>query len=156
VIASGNGRVRTSWTQNTSADVQPGEIVIIDHSSLESGEVTSLRIERPAGAAEHHCIFEYIYFRARQPGFSATASTRSARKLRQEPREGRSRSERRNPDDKLIVINVPDSSNTATMGYVQETIKLGGKAEAGEFGLIRSHYIGRTFIQPNQESARTR
>ncbi|HEX9007012.1 MAG TPA: amidophosphoribosyltransferase, partial [Bacteroidota bacterium] len=41
-------------------------------------------------------------------------------------------------------------SNTATMGYVQQTNKNGGKARL-EIGLIRSHYIGRTFIQPSQD-----
>jgi amidophosphoribosyltransferase len=50
----------------------------------------------------------------------------------------------------LVVINVPDSSNTATMGYVQQTNKIGGNAKL-EIGLIRSHYIGRTFIQPSQD-----
>jgi amidophosphoribosyltransferase len=54
------------------------------------------------------------------------------------------------PEDKVIVINVPDSSNTATMGYVQQTNKNGENARL-EIGLIRSHYVGRTFIQPGQE-----
>jgi amidophosphoribosyltransferase len=49
-----------------------------------------------------------------------------------------------------VVINVPDSSNTATMGYVQQTNKNGGNAKL-EIGFIRSHYVGRTFIQPSQD-----
>ena len=56
----------------------------------------------------------------------------------------------KDPDEKVVVINVPDSSNTATMGYVHEMNKHGGKAKL-EIGLIRSHYIGRTFIQPKQD-----
>jgi amidophosphoribosyltransferase len=129
-------------------DVQPGEIVVIDRSSLESGEVTSLRIdERPA--QPHHCIFEYIYFSRPDSRIFGHSVDKVRRKLgknlaRSQPVRAK------NPDDKVIVINVPDSSNTATMGYVQETTKLGGKAKL-EIGLIRSHYIGRTFIQPNQD-----
>ena len=134
-------------------DVQPGEIVVIDRSSLESGEVTSLRIDdRPA--EPHHCIFEYIYFSRPDSRIFGHSVDKVRRKLgknlaRSQPVRAK------NPDDKVIVINVPDSSNTATMGYVQETTKLGGKAKL-EIGLIRSHYIGRTFIQPNQDIRETK
>ncbi|TLY32147.1 MAG: hypothetical protein E6K56_03975 [Ignavibacteria bacterium] len=55
------------------------------------------------------------------------------------------------PDDRIVVINVPDSSNTATLGYVSENNKLGNDSKF-EMGLIRSHYIGRTFIQPAQDA----
>ena len=53
------------------------------------------------------------------------------------------------PDDKIIVISVPDSSNTCTLGYVTESNKQGLNVKM-ELGLIRNHYIGRTFIQPQQ------
>ncbi len=52
-------------------------------------------------------------------------------------------------DKKVIVISVPDSSNTAAIGYQTELEKLGVNCRL-EIGLIRSHYIGRTFIQPGQ------
>jgi amidophosphoribosyltransferase len=50
-----------------------------------------------------------------------------------------------------IVISVPDSSNTATLGYVTECNKLGYDCRF-EIGLIRNHYVGRTFIAPGQDS----
>ncbi|MFH1194081.1 MAG: amidophosphoribosyltransferase, partial [bacterium] len=54
------------------------------------------------------------------------------------------------PDDqKVIVISVPDSSNTAAIGYQNQLLKQGINSKL-EIGLIRSHYIGRTFIQPEQ------
>jgi len=52
-------------------------------------------------------------------------------------------------DNKVIVISVPDSSNTTALGYRTELEKLGIDCRL-EIGLIRSHYIGRTFIQPGQ------
>ncbi len=52
-------------------------------------------------------------------------------------------------DEKTIVISVPDSSNTAALGYVTESIKQGINTKL-ELGLIRNHYVGRTFIQPEQ------
>jgi amidophosphoribosyltransferase len=52
--------------------------------------------------------------------------------------------------EKVIVISVPDSSNTTALGYQSELEKLGIDSKL-EIGLIRSHYIGRTFIQPGQE-----
>ena len=52
-------------------------------------------------------------------------------------------------DTKTIVISVPDSSNTATLGFVSESNKRGIPTKL-EIGLIRNHYVGRTFIQPEQ------
>ncbi|HXX62415.1 MAG TPA: amidophosphoribosyltransferase [Bacteroidota bacterium] len=129
-------------------DVEPGEIVVIDQKSQETGQVTSLRIDKEP-SRPHHCIFEYIYFSRPDSQIFGHSVDKVRRKLgknlaRSQPVHPK------DPDDKLIVINVPDSSNTATMGYVQATNKLGGKAKL-EIGLIRSHYIGRTFIQPKQD-----
>jgi amidophosphoribosyltransferase len=129
-------------------DVAPGEMVVIDRSSVDAGQVTSLRInDQPP--QPHHCIFEYIYFS--RP--DSQIYGHSVDKVRRKLGKNLARSQPvtpKNPDDKVIVINVPDSSNTATMGYVQATNKNGGKAKL-EIGLIRSHYIGRTFIQPKQD-----
>ncbi len=129
-------------------DVEPGEIVVIDEETQRTGNVKSLRInDEPANP--HHCIFEYIYFSRPDSQIFGHSVDKVRRKL------GKNLANTRpvvpkNPDDKLIVINVPDSSNTATMGYVQQTVKNGGNARL-EIGLIRSHYIGRTFIQPKQD-----
>jgi amidophosphoribosyltransferase len=52
-------------------------------------------------------------------------------------------------EEKVIVISVPDSSNTTALGYQTELEKQGVNCKI-EIVLIRSHYIGRTFIQPGQ------
>ena len=129
-------------------DVEPGEMVVIDRQSQETGEVTSLRInDQPP--RPHYCIFEYIYFSRPDSQIFGHSVDKVRRRLGKQLAQSQP-VRPKNPDDKVIVINVPDSSNTATMGYVQATNKQGGKAKL-EIGLIRSHYIGRTFIQPKQD-----
>jgi amidophosphoribosyltransferase len=129
-------------------DVQPGEIVVIDEKSQKTGEVTSLRIDdRPP--APHHCIFEFIYFSRPDSQIFGHSVDKVRRRLGKNLANSRPVVPK-DPNSKVVVINVPDSSNTATMGYVQQTIKNGGNAKL-EIGLIRSHYVGRTFIQPSQD-----
>lgn len=129
-------------------EIEPGEIVVINESSQKTGQVTSLRIDdRPANP--HHCIFEYIYFSRPDSHIFGHSVDKVRRKLGKTLAEVAPVSPQ-DPEDKPIVINVPDSSNTATMGFVQQTVKGGGTAKL-EIGLIRSHYIGRTFIQPSQD-----
>jgi len=129
-------------------DVQPGELVVLDERSGRTGEVTSLRIDdRPT--APHHCIFEYIYFSRPDSQIFGHSVDKVRRRLGKNLANSRPVVPR-DPDDKIVVINVPDSSNTATMGYVQQTNKNGGNAKL-EIGFIRSHYVGRTFIQPSQD-----
>jgi amidophosphoribosyltransferase len=129
-------------------DVEPGEIVVFDAETRRTGAITSLRIDgRPP--EPHYCIFEYIYFSRPDSQIFGHSVDKVRRKL------GKALANSmpvlpKDPNDKVIVINVPDSSNTATMGYVQQTQKNGGNARL-EIGLIRSHYIGRTFIQPSQD-----
>jgi len=129
-------------------DVEPGELIVIDSEAQETGAVKSLRINGEP-AAPHHCIFEYIYFSRPDSQIFGHSVDKVRRKL------GKTLARTKpvhpsDPDEKVIVINVPDSSNTATMGFVQESNKLGNKTRL-EIGLIRSHYIGRTFIQPKQD-----
>ena len=129
-------------------DVQPGEIVVIDEKSQKTGEVTSLRIDdRPP--TPHHCIFEFIYFSRPDSQIFGHSVDKVRRRLGKNLANSRPVVPK-DPNSKVVVINVPDSSNTATMGYVQQTIKNGGNAKL-EIGLIRSHYVGRTFIQPSQD-----
>jgi len=129
-------------------DVEPGEIIELNDETRRTGTIRSLRIDdRPADC--HHCIFEYIYFSRPDSRIFGHSVDKVRRKL------GKNLANTRpvkpaDPEDKVIVINVPDSSNTATMGYVQQTNKNGENARL-EIGLIRSHYVGRTFIQPGQE-----
>jgi amidophosphoribosyltransferase len=129
-------------------DVEPGEIVIIDEKSVEKGEMTSTRISGEP-VPRRHCVFEYIYFS--RP--DSHVYGHSVDKVRRKLGKTLAKSQPVKPDasdEKQIVINVPDSSNTATMGFVQQTQKDGGNARL-EIGLIRNHYIGRTFIQPRQD-----
>lgn len=128
-------------------DVDPGEIVVIDATATQTGIVKSLRInDQPA--TPHHCIFEYIYFSRPDSQIFGHSVDKVRRRLGKKLATA-SPVKPKDPEEKLVVINVPDSSNTATMGFVQQTEKSGGNAKL-EIGLIRSHYIGRTFIQPKQ------
>ncbi|MBX2992736.1 MAG: amidophosphoribosyltransferase [Bacteroidetes bacterium] len=129
-------------------DIEPGELVVIDAESTKTGAVKSLRIH-DGKETPHHCIFEYIYFS--RP--DSRIFGHSVDKVRRKLGKNLAKTKPVRPKDsgaKVIVINVPDSSNTATMGFVQETNKHGGSVKL-EIGLIRSHYIGRTFIQPKQD-----
>jgi amidophosphoribosyltransferase len=116
-------------------EVAPGEIVIIDKDGLHSHHL-------PSGApqATRRCVFEHVYFArpdSLQDGKSVYQSrTRLGRRLAQEA-----------PVAADVVIPVPDSGVQAAIGYAKES------GIPFEYGLIRSHYVGRTFIEP-QESIR--
>ena len=135
------GRVGDAWvvTSETCAldlvdatyerEIEPGEIVVIDERGI-----TSLR-PFPT-APRRNCVFEYVYF-ARPDSQVFGRNVYEARKElgRQLARESSV------PAD--IVIPVPDSGVPAAIGYAEE---------AGlpfEMGLIRNHYVGRTFIEPS-------
>ncbi len=129
-------------------DVEPGEMVIIDDDALAAGEVHSMFLP-DIPKQSRHCIFEYIYFSRPDSKIFGESVDKVRRKI------GKGLAEespvQNDEDEKLVVISVPDSSNTATLGFVSQSLKMGIKAKF-EIGLIRSHYIGRTFIQPNQYS----
>lgn len=128
-------------------DVNPGEVLVFDRESLATGEAKSFRL-KGAGIAPRHCIFEYVYFS--RP--DSTIFNESVDKVRRKLGKALAREHptvQDNGDEKVVVINVPDSSNTATLGFVSESVKLGYNTKY-EIGLIRSHYVGRTFIQPAQ------
>ena len=111
-------------------DIEHGEMVIIDHNGIES--------LRPFPAARARpCIFEYVYF-ARP---DSVVNGRSVYEVRK--RMGRRLAvESAAPVD--VVVPVPDSGVPAALGYAQET------GIPFEMGIIRNHYVGRTFIQPTQ------
>lgn len=112
-------------------DIQPGEIVVINHEGLSSSY--------PFKKVKHaFCIFEFIYF-ARPDSIIFEENVDKIRR-----RLGWQLAKEK-PVEADLVISVPDSSNTATLGYSEESgIKY-------DMGLIRNHYIGRTFIHPDQE-----
>ena len=114
-------------------DVEPGEIVVLDKDGLTSHAMP----ERPERRA---CIFEFVYFSRPDSRIFHENVDRARRRL------GKNLALEDDFDDidADIVISVPDSSNTAAVGYSRRSgIKF-------ELGLIRNHYIGRTFIQPGQ------
>jgi len=111
-------------------EIEPGEIVVIDKKGSRS--------VKPFGRTEPTpCIFEFIYF-ARPDSLIFNQSVYAVRL-----RLGRQLA-REHPAQADMVIPLPDSGFPAAIGYAQEAgIPL-------EMGLIRNHYIGRTFIEPEQ------
>ncbi|MFH2055483.1 MAG: amidophosphoribosyltransferase [bacterium] len=112
-------------------DVEPGEIIRITKDGLESHHLLKQATPAP-------CIFEYIYFSRPDSKIFGENVDKVRRRL------GR-RLAREHPVEADLVMSVPDSSNTATLGYSEESgIRF-------EIGLIRNHYVGRTFIDPDQQ-----
>lgn len=129
-------------------DVEPGEILIIDDEFIRTGEPHSRWIQKTVDKPRY-CIFEYIYFSRPDSVIFGENVDKVRRKLgkllaHEHPLDS-------DDDEPAIVISVPDASNTATLGYATESQK-SGKNSRFEIGLIRSHYAGRTFIQPYQDS----
>jgi amidophosphoribosyltransferase len=112
-------------------DIEPGEVLEITHQGMKS--------RFPLKKQKHaFCIFEYIYFaRPDSKVFGENVDKIRRRLGRQLARE--------HPAEADIVIGVPDSANTATLGYSE------GSGLKYEIGLIRNHYVGRTFIDPVQK-----
>lgn len=112
-------------------DVEPGEIVTIDHHGVRSTYYS---------AYQRHamCAMEYIYF-ARPDSDIEGCNVHTYRK------ESGKILWREQPADVDIVVGVPDSSLSAASGYAEAS------GLPNEMGLIKNKYIGRTFIQPSQE-----
>ena len=112
-------------------DVEPGEIVIIDDSGVQSIKPFSAQPPR-------FCVFEYIYF-ARPDSVMEGQSVYTARKAigAQLAKEA--------PATADVVVPVPDSGVPAAMGFAEES------SIAFELGIIRNHYVGRTFIEPTDQ-----
>lgn len=128
-------------------DVEPGEILVIDDEAIASGAVKSYHLSKRA-TSSHHCIFEYIYFSrpdSKVFGENVDKVRRKLGKLLAQEAPVTPSTE----GEKVVVISVPDSSNTATLGFVTESQNRGNDVKL-ELGLIRSHYVGRTFIAPTQ------
>jgi amidophosphoribosyltransferase len=129
-------------------DVMPGEILVIDDDGIRSGELKSYRVSKRS-PEPYHCIFEYIYFSRPDSRIFGENVDKVRRKLgKLLAQEAPVTPE--NKEDKVVVMSVPDSSNTATLGFVTESNKNGADVKL-EIGLIRSHYVGRSFIQPDQQ-----
>lgn len=112
-------------------EVEPGEMIVIDRDGIQTDSITG-QTRRAV------CSFEYIYF-ARPDSDVGGLNVHAVRK-----RLGKQLFEEA-PADADVVTGVPDSSISAAIGYAEA---------AGfpyELGLIKNRYIGRTFIQPNQQ-----
>jgi len=129
-------------------DVKHNEIVIIDEHTVRTGEIRSVTIQNETPTARH-CIFEYIYFSRPDSKIFGNPVDKVRRKLG----KNLAKESPVNTDDeslKTISIAVPDSGNTAALGFARQSQK-DGLAIKYEIGLIRSHYVGRTFIAPGQD-----
>lgn len=132
-------------------EIQPGEVLIIDRQAIEDGEPRSLFLKRKKNTGISQCIFEYIYFSRPDSRIFGENTDKVRRKIGKYLAKEHPMNEVTSTASSLlpIVISVPDSSNTAALGYAHENMKMGIKCKY-EIGLIRNHYIGRTFIAPGQ------
>ncbi|MBM3885599.1 MAG: amidophosphoribosyltransferase [Gemmatimonadetes bacterium] len=114
-------------------EVAPGEIVAVEPDG------TTRTLQRPPAPVLHRCVFEHVYFArpdSRVFGGSVDRARRALgrRLAREHPAPGAD-----------FVFSVPDSSNSAALGFAEASgLPL-------ELALIRNHYVGRTFIQPTQQ-----
>jgi amidophosphoribosyltransferase len=111
-------------------DIEPGEMVVVDTSGIRS-------IRSLPKAPSRMCVFEYVYF-ARPDSKLGGKSVYDVRKS-----FGRTLA-REHPIEADVVVPVPDSGVPAAIGYASAL------SVPFEMGLIRSHYVGRTFIEPQQ------
>ncbi len=111
-------------------DIEPGEMVVINEAGLRS--------THPLKPQQHSmCIFEHVYFSRPDSIIFGQSVNRARHKMGE-------RLAIEQPADADIVVPVPDSGVPAAIGY---------SAESGlpfRFGLVRNHYVGRTFIEPQQ------
>jgi amidophosphoribosyltransferase len=110
-------------------EVAPGEMIVVNGDGLRSF--------RPSRSSPRPCIFEHVYF-SRPTAWSTGSRLRSRKNIGAElAREA--------PIEADITVPVPDSGVPAAIGFAQAS------GIPFELGIIRSHYVGRTFIQPSQE-----
>jgi amidophosphoribosyltransferase len=113
-------------------EIEAGEIVAVDANGVRS----SFPLERKPS---HRCVFEYVYFARPDSRVYGGSVDRARRAL------GRRLAREHPAPNAELVFSVPDSSNSAALGFAEESDL------PFEFALIRNHYVGRTFIQPTQK-----
>lgn len=112
-------------------DIEPGEIIVINETGIQSIKPFGFRAPR-------FCVFEYIYFSRPDSVLEGIGVYEVRKKIGAELA-------RENPVEADTVIPVPDSGVPAALGYA---------AESGlpyELGIVRNHYVGRTFIEPTDQ-----
>jgi len=112
-------------------DIEPGEIVAV------TGNVVTSHAALPKKESRK-CVFEYVYFARPDSRVFAGSVDRARRAL------GRQLAREFPAPSANLVFSVPDSSNSAALGFAEES------GLPYELALIRNHYVGRTFIQPTQ------
>ncbi len=112
-------------------EIEPGEIVAVDAAGIRSS--------RPFPSVESRkCVFEFVYFARPDSRIFGGSVDRARREL------GRQLAREAPAPGAELVFSVPDSSNSAALGFAEESgLRL-------ELALIRNHYVGRTFLQPTQ------
>jgi amidophosphoribosyltransferase len=115
----------------TVREVERGEIIAVDRNGVRSSKPLQPKESR-------RCVFEYVYFARPDSRVFGGSVDRARRQL------GRRLARECPAPDADLVFSVPDSSNSAALGFAEES-KL-----PFELALIRNHYVGRTFIQPTQ------
>ena len=112
-------------------DVENGEVVYIENNQLKSIKPFPIKKARP-------CVFEYIYFARPDSILNGTSAYEYRKNFGIELAK-------ETDIDSDIIVPVPDSGNAAALGYSQFV------GRNFELGLIRNHYVGRTFIEPSQK-----
>jgi len=112
-------------------DVEPGELLVFS----EGKEPKSIKIYEPT---PKHCIFEYVYFARPDSNVFGQSVYKARKEMGKELAKVK-------PVEADLVIPVPDGGVPAAIGYAQES------GIPYEMGIMRNHYIGRTFIEPTQE-----
>lgn len=111
-------------------DIEPGEMVIVTEDGIESAKPFPKTSSR-------FCIFEYVYFARPDSNLEGYSVSHARKRIGEELAK-------EHPVDADIVVPVPDSGVPAALGYAQYS------GIPFDFGIIRNHYVGRTFIAPQQ------
>ncbi len=119
--------IGASWVR----DVEPGEIVVLDEDGVHS-------LKPFAPQRQRFCVFEFIYF-ARPDSSISNRSVYQARRMIG------AELARENHVEADVVVPIPDSGVPAAIGYAEEC------GLPFELGIIRNHYVGRTFIEPTDQ-----
>lgn len=166
VLRSEQGREHDAWmvASETCAfdivgatyvrDIEPGEILVIDREGVErvaeGGDFDGVCLPYKRGVSQ--CVFEYVYFsRPDSMIFGATVDKVRRKMGKRLAHDAPVPSFDPETQTRPLVMSVPDSSNTAAIGYVSESLAMGLECKL-DIGLIRNHYVGRTFIAPGQSS----
>jgi len=112
-------------------EIEPGEILIISDEGIQTSKI-------PVQTKQAMCIFEHVYF-SRPDSIVFGDNVHQIRKLYG------ARLAEEHPIDADLVMAIPDSGNSAALGYSEAS------GIPYEIGMTRNHYVGRTFIQPHQK-----